>query len=393
MTVRVPIRYTSDGQIRDMTSNEIEALIIRGAWCYMEDPPIRLSVLANQIDFSNADLVHTHGHDYRQDTPSSDTRLGDQRYTTGTAKTDVSSFPSEATTGEPELVVNQWNRINVINSSDTAGTFDDASNSFKRWPCYRTSDNHIQPMSNTDFFDTIIHPILESISGAHPRLFAPGQGPEDLEGVGYKVVGVSGVSGDGGENTAPSLPGYSLAPGTSAPIFRDTFADQTKYTDGTAAGTIGTANTTQDYFEYVSYWLLRKPYNGASKPAVGDGGTAFPVVMTDDNNLQEMSTDGINTGSSRTNFDRMLNYALTYWVDNGGVGKRLRYEMADGATTTHSILGAIMLDQSSGTVSSGGPAGVVNTLKVNENDYRAQEFPVGTVQTQKSYALVIRSDY
>ena len=392
MTVRVPIRYTSDGHIRDMTSNEIEALIIRGAWCYMEDPPIHLEIGSGQI-LATGSVVHTHGHDYRQDTPSVDTRLGDQRYTTGTAKTNASNFPAETTTGEPEFVSTGWNKIKVNEEADTPGTYSDGDNNERLWPCYRTSDNHIQPMSNTDFFDTIIHPILESISGAHPRLFAPGQGPEDLEGVGYKVIGISGVSGDGNENSAPNLPGYNLAPGSSDPIFRDTFADQTKYTDGTAAGTIGTTDTTQDYFEYVNYWLLRKPYNGSSKPAVGDSGTAFPVVMTDDNHLQEMSTDGISTGSYRTNFDRMLNYALTYWVNNGPAGKRLRYEYDDGATTTHNILGAIMLDQTSASVSGGGPAGVVNTFKAGEDDYRAQEFPIGTVSTAKSYALIIRSNY
>ena len=389
MTVRVPIRYTSDGHIRDMTQAEIDALIIRGAWCYMEDPPIRLQVGSGSAVFPP---VHTHGHDHRQDTPSASNRLGDQRYRTGTAKTDVSNYPAESVTGEPELVVNQYNRIAVQEEADTPGTYSDGDNNERLWPCYRTSDNHIQPMSDTDFFDTIIHPILQYISGDSP-LLGPGVDAEDLEGVGYKVVGKSGVSGDGGENTAPTVTGYNLVPTTSNPIFIDTFADQTKYTDGTAQGTIGTQDTTQDYYEYVSYWLFVKPYNGASKPDVGDSGTAFPVVMTDDNHLQEMSTDGISTGNRRTNFDRMMNYALTYWVNNGGAGKRLRYEYDDGATTTHTVLGATMLDQTSGDPSTGGPAGTHTTRFVNGDDYRAQEFPVGSITTAKSYALIIRSDY
>lgn len=163
------------------------------------------------------------------------------------------------------------------------------------------------------------------------------------------------------------------------PFYRDWFADQTAYTDGTATATIGTSGTTQNYYEYVEYWLFQKNHPG-TYDSFADGGAAIPLHMTPgsnvaDHNLQEKDVDD-------------LTAIMKYYANgDGGTGtRRLTYQIVDATTTSLDILGTIM---NNSTTNSTGQAGTKYNRFVNTDDYRSQEFPVGTIITKAQYALVL----
>jgi len=366
MATRTPLRMWN-GNIREMTSSEINSVIARMASKYHYDASILLDVDNGWNKFEYLPTTADYNGEIHID-------FRNEYYTTGTAATNASNYPSETTTGEPVYQNNQyfnnslWPKLEYQNNYGLSGFDTDTDN--KRFPLFYNNGN-LQCMSLTDVLDTFVYPAFEYIAGS------PITPAEDQPGA-YKIIGKSGSSGDGGEGVAPTTPSGFTRIGT-VPIYRDWFADQVRYTDGTATATIGTSGTTQNYYEYVEYWLFRKNHSGTFS-SFADSGTAIPLHMTpganvEDHNLQEKDVD------------ELVKVLKFYAHGEGGTGtRRLTYKIVDAATTSLDILGTIM---NNSTTNSTGQAGTKYNLFVNANDYRAQEFPVGTIVVQDQYALVI----
>jgi hypothetical protein len=377
MAVRTPLRMFQDGnndwQIRQMTQAEIDAIVIRLAESYGSDPSISINYTGN---FAYSDGTGF-GGTYSFNDPSNpggiyDIDPNEKRWRTGTAKTSVSSYPAESITGEPELVTTFWGGLRITDATLDANPLVDTDN--KRFPLYYTASGNLQAMNIADVRDTFIYPAFDYIAGLSSISGAPAA--EDVPGIGYRVVGRSGVKDDGNINVPPTAPtGYTIVY-NSEPIYRDTFSNQTAYTDGTAENTIGTADTTQDYYEYVSYWLFRK--DAATPSAYADSGNAKPIIMKPGTNdiqiIDDVAAD-------------LLKAMKAIAQGDGGTGtRRLIYRVVDATTTSLDIMGSIMNDSE---VDATGQTGVRKTRFVNANDYRAQEFPIGTVSVQRQFALVL----
>ena len=255
--------------------------------------------------------------------------MTDTRLKSGTAATSTTAFPAEAVTGEPQTVTITFDKISQSNASVSTPT--DTNN--KAYPAYWNGTD-IQAMNATDVFDTFIDPAID-----------------------YLVDG-SDRSGTFRIHTSTSLSGHVLA--DAAPVFVDTRANTSLY----LAGNIGTSGTTQDLPQTItSYYLFR-----------GSQGTApsftAPLQIDGSNNLQEYSS---------ATLDSMLLAELRHHTVNT-VGSRIVYNV----NGTGNNKGSSMVN----TILNGG-GGNYNTLFVNNDDYRAQEFPNGTAVTANTYTLRI----
>jgi len=185
MAIRAPLYYDA-GNLREMTSGEVDEIITQAIYQYSIAPSVVLSVV------SSGGTVGS---------------ITDTRQQAGAMSTHNSSFPSEATTNEPSTVTITYDKIQQTLNSGSAPT-----DSGKTWPVYRTAGNDIQAMSLEDVQDTFIHPAID-------KLVAATLGTD--QGGTYHI------------NTATSVAGSTLVDAT--PIYVNTQADTTAYT-GDAAG-------------------------------------------------------------------------------------------------------------------------------------------------------------
>lgn len=377
MAVRTPLRMWN-GNIREMTTQEIDHVVARIASKYHDSPATQL-----YVDAAFSSFQFTAGgfdtNDYPGEIKVTDgaaNGFNNDYYTTGASATSTTSYPSEITTGEPVAKKQQYGNpgtVGVLEYGGSYGLTAPADTDNKKYPLFWNNGN-LQCMTLDDVLDTFIFPAFDYVAGVYPR---PATAAEDQPGA-YKVIGKSGTGGDAGEGVAPTTPSGFTRIGT-VPFYRDWFADQTAYTDGTATATIGTSGTTQNYYEYVEYWLFQKNHPG-TYDSFADGGAAIPLHMTPgsnvaDHNLQEKDVDD-------------LTAIMKYYANgDGGTGtRRLTYQIVDATTTSLDILGTIM---NNSTTNSTGQAGTKYNRFVNTDDYRSQEFPVGTIITKAQYALVL----
>ena len=185
MAIRAPLYYDA-GNLREMTSGEVDEIITQAIYQYSIAPSVVLSVV------SSGGTVGS---------------ITDTRQQAGAMSTHNSSFPSEATTNEPSTVTITYDKIQQTLNSGSAPT-----DSGKTWPVYRTAGNDIQAMSLEDVQDTFIHPAIDKLEAA---TLGTDQGGT------YHI------------NTATSVAGSTLVDAT--PIYVNTQADTTAYT-GDAAG-------------------------------------------------------------------------------------------------------------------------------------------------------------
>tara|TARA_B100000900_G_scaffold266223_1_gene227176 strand:+ start:907 stop:1443 length:537 start_codon:yes stop_codon:yes gene_type:complete len=134
MAVRTPLKNDS-GNVKQMTSAEVNEIIDQTVYQYSLNPSVTLSVVGSG---GNMDAI-------------SDTRLQ-----AGAASTSATSFPSEATTAEPSVVTVNYDRLNKAEASISPTT-----DTGKIWPAYYTSAGHIQAMTITDVRDTFLHPAID----------------------------------------------------------------------------------------------------------------------------------------------------------------------------------------------------------------------------------------
>ena len=258
--------------------------------------------------------------------------INDTRKQAGAQSTSASSFPSEGTTAEPSTVTVSYDKVT---ETRTAGS--PTSDTGKTWPVYYNSSGQIQAMNLTDVKDTFLHPAID--------LLASGS-------TGTQQGGTYHVS------TSASVSGSTEVSGSTTPIFTDTRAD-------TGAYSAGSIPETQDQPTTISNYYLHK-ITGAQISYTE------PYFLDGSNNIKEYTTAA---------FDSLLQEWMQYTAVSSADGYSLSYNI--GTSGSGNTRGSGMVD----TILDG--SGNYQTRFVNADDYRAQEFPNGSVTTAATYYLRI----
>ena len=254
--------------------------------------------------------------------------MTDTRLQAGAVSTDVSSFPSEGTTQEPQTVTVDYDKVSFTNESSSPTT-----DTGKTFPVYLSSGN-IHAMTLADVRDTFLHPAIDLLT---------------LGSTGSSQGGTYTI------HTASALANATLVSAT--PIFVDTKADTSAY----SAGTIGD-HALDNPTTITSYYLHRLDGTTSSYTA--------PLFIRGDNNLQTYPDATFNslmqgwirkTATSSTD-----GYAISYNIGTSGLGN------TRGSGIANTILSG---------------SGDYQTRYVNTDDYRAQEFPDGASTTAATYYL------
>lgn len=312
MAVVRPV-YLNNGNVQQMDDTMFGLLKDVFRYQFFTTSPITLSVVTSGGNLSGL--------------PITDTRMQ-----AGASLSNVSRNPTEAETAEPTQVNVNYSRISQ--TVDTAPSI--TADSGKRYFCYIDNNNNIKAMTYGDMLDTLVRPVIDEL--------VTGSNTADQAGT-YFIDTSSTATG----NT-------SLV--SSTPVFVDTRADLAAYT-ASGIGEVLDQPTTIN-----SYYLKR---NTMSSPSL----SVLPLILRNDNNIQEFVSSTINTIAS----ELMRNEV----IDSTG-GYKIRYNINGTGTNK----GSGMID----TRLTGG-SGNYQTRYVNTNDYRAQEFPNGTPTTIATYYLRI----
>lgn len=251
--------------------------------------------------------------------------MTDTRRTAGAYSTDGFAFPAETTTAEPGTASVTEDHI----GETVTNTDEPADTNNKAFPVFNNSGN-IQAMTATDIYDTFIYDAIDTIQGTVGQ---PGT---------YYI------------HTASTLSGYSAVSGT--PVFVDTRANTAAYTASGIPETLDQPTT------ITNYYLLKA--DNISAPSM-----SIPFQIDGSNNLQQYTQ-----GDFDTLFQNFMRHAAAEVV-----GTRLRYNINGSGTTQGTSMVDTRLDGS----------GNYQTLFVNSQDYRAQEFPNGSPQTISTYTLKV----
>ena len=258
--------------------------------------------------------------------------INDTRKSAGAQSTSASSFPSEGTTQEPQTVTVTYDKVS---ETRTAGS--PTADTGTTWPVYYNGSGQIQAMSLTDVKDTFLHPAID--------LLASGS-------TGTQQGGTYHVS------TSTSVSGSTEVSGSSTAIFTDTRAD-------TGAYSAGSIPETQDQPTTITNYYLHK--------ITGSQITyTEPYFLDGSNNIKEFTTAA---------FDSLLQEWMQYTAVSSGDGYSLSYNI--GSSGSGNTRGSGMAD----TILNG--SGNYQTRQVNNDDYRAQEFPNGSATTAATYYLRI----
>ena len=254
--------------------------------------------------------------------------ISDTRLQAGDSITRTDRFANEGETDEPSTVTVNNNRI--IQAATNPSTTTDSG---KTWPIYRDNNGNIHAMSLTDVKDTFLHPAIDLLT---------------LGTLTTKQGGTYHI------NSASNVSGSTLVSGT--PVFVDTRADTSAYTAGGIGETLDQPTT------ITNYYLHR--VDGTNS------GYTNPLYITSGDDLQEYTDAG---------FDVLLQQ----WV------KSVAAVSSEGYKLTYNIGGAGQSRGSGMADTKLNGTGNYQTLYVNTDDYRAQEFPNGSPTTENTYFLNI----
>ena len=254
--------------------------------------------------------------------------ISDTRLQAGDSITRTDRFANEGETDEPSTVTVNYNRI--IQAASNPSTTTDSG---KTWPIYRDNNGNIHAMSLTDVKDTFLHPAIDLLT---------------LGTLTTKQGGTYHI------NSASNGSGSTLVSGT--PVFVDTRADTAQYTAGGIGETLDQPTT------ITNYYLHR--IDGVNS------GYTNPMFITAGNDLQEYTDAG---------FDVLLQQWIKSLAAVSSEGYRISYNINGAGVSRGSGMADTKLNG----------AGNYQTLYVNTDDYRAQEFPNGSPTTENTYFLNI----
>lgn len=307
MAIRSPLKNDS-GNIKEMSSAEVTQIVNQVVYQYSLNPSVSLSVISSGGNLGS---------------------ITDTRLQAGAMATNVSAYPSEATTDEPSVVTVTYDKVNQLTDS-VSPTADTGTT----WPVFYNSGN-IQAMSLQDVKDTFLHPAIDLLVAANTT---------SSQGGTYHISSASSVGG----STAVS----------GTPIFLDTRADTSQYTAGGIGETLDQPTT------ITNYYLHR--LNGSDNSYIN------PFYINAGNNLQEFAP---------TTFKSLLQGWIRRTAVDSADGYKIRYNL--GSSGSGNTRGSGMGDtRLNGT-------GNYQTRFVNADDYRAQEFPDGTPTSINTYYLRI----
>ena len=258
--------------------------------------------------------------------------ITDTRKQAGSQSTSTTSFPSEGTTAEPSTVTVTYDKISSSNASVTP-----TSDTGKTWPVYYNASGQIQAMTLADVKDTFLHPAIDLLTSGSLTTSQAGT---------YHI------------STSASVAGSTEVSGASTAIFSDTRADTGAYSAGSIPETLDQPTTV------TNYYLHRIDGSSATYTE--------PFFLDGSNNVKEYTTAA---------FDSLLQEWVRYTAASSADGYAISYTL--GTTATGNTRGSGIAD----TILNG--SGNYQTRFVNNDDYRAQEFPDGSAVTANTYYLRI----
>jgi len=298
--------YNDGGNLREMSLAQVGQLQQRAVYVYGSNPSALLTVVGSSGSLAS---------------------MQDTRMQAGASTTDVTNFDTQGETPNVSQVTPiVYDKINQANSSVSTPT--DTNN--KLYPIYYDGSGTIQAMSATDVFDTIINAAIGTLVDGNDR------------GGTFRIFNATSLS----LNTLIS----------STPVFTDTIANVSAYTQG-GIGETQDQPTTQE-----NYYLFQTNQTAAT-------GFQSPMQITSGNDLQIYTN---------ANLDAMLLAEMRHHTVNT-VGSRITYSINGSGANR----GTGMVDQ---RLDGGGN---YQTRFVGADDYRTQEFPNGTAQTVTTYFLKI----
>ena len=309
MAIRAPLYYSA-GNLKEMTSAEVNEIISQTIYQYSLAPSVSLSVVSSGGSIGS---------------------ITDTRQQAGIHSTDASSFPTEATTAEPSTVTVTYDKINLTRNPGGA-----PSDTGKTWPCFRTPASNIQAMSLQDVKDTFLHPAID-------LLVSSSLGTD--QGGTYHI------------NTSNSIAGSTLVDAT--PIFVNTQADTSAY----SAGTIGDHDL--DNPTTIQNYYLHQLDGANNTPKT-------PLYVTAANDLREYVIADFNTlignALKHTAGSSADGYKITYSYSTGtnrGSGMADTILTGTGDYKTHQVDG----DDYRAQEFTNGSANTANTwfLKINKS--------------------------
>ena len=258
--------------------------------------------------------------------------ISDTRLQAGAASTSTTGFPSEATTAEPSVVTVNYSKINqsLAGTSLTADTG-------KLYPVYLDGSNNMVAMTLQDMKDTFIHPAIDLLTSGSTTTSQAGT---------YYISSTASVSG------ATEVSGISTA------VFSNTEADTSQYTAAGIGETLDQPQTLQNF--YLQRITRTNPTY------------TLPMYIRNDDNIQVYPT---------SDFETMIKNLIDYTAESSADGYSISYNL--GTSGSGNTRGSGMTD----TRLNG--SGNYQTLFVNADDYRAQEFPNGTSVAVNTYYLRI----
>ena len=333
MALRALIENGSEG-IRDTTSAEHNAMLGRISFLYQQNPPVELSVVSSNGNIS---------------TNMTDTRMksGTAHRDTSLSWPDVTSFPSEGTTGEPELVTGvTYDKIEQTVSTPTPFTNSDYQ-SLNIKPVWLEADGVLREMDYNKVLTYFIDPIASAmVAASETASFAGGS---------YYISTTSSISGSTNLGT----------------VFEDTKANLAGYHDYNIGDGVTAGQIYQDVFTTTPYYLQRVD------SAISSQGTGYrtPLVIdyTANSHNQPSGLRHMTYAEFDSLFEPLVQYAL-----HSLTGYRLRYNINGAGTTQGTVIANTQLI---------GGSGNYTTYKATSNDYRAQEFPDGTLVAVNTFEL------
>lgn len=306
MATRNPLVYSS-GNLVEMTSAQIDAVVDNIVYQYSQSPSVTLTVVGSSGSLG---------------------AISDTRLQAGSISNSSSSFPGQGTTQDPQTVTTNYDKV-----SQTVASVSPTSDTGTTWPVYYTSGGEVQAMPIADIKDTFLHPAIDLLTASTTTT---------------QQGGTYFVSSNASESGATEVSG------SSTPIFVDTRANTGAY----AAGSIGD-HAQDNPTTITSYYLHR--VNGAT--------SSYDNLLNIDgsNHLQQ-------TGAS---FDTLCQEWIRQTASASTDGYTIRYNFNGSGTTRGSGMANTILDGTN-----------YQTRQVGD-DYRAQEFPAGSVTTAATHTLKI----
>ena len=319
MAVVKPLFINSDNNLQEMTDAQVLLHKQKAIYQYSLDPSALLTVVSN----SGANMA----------------AITDTRLRSGVSVVSVSADPSASTSAPSATTDVSFDKINFAYDTSSGQTEDSDNRAF---PIYRNSDGDIRAMSLDDMKDTFLHPAIDLMVVA------------DTDNDDPNVAGTYRI------HTVSSLTDFTEVSGANTAIFTDTTST------GFAAGSIGTAGTTQtgSSSSVQSFFLLRR--NGTDV----DTNSIKLAQINSDGDIQEYSDGGT----------ELLGNWLKFTAGQSGDGYKITY--AIGASVSGTQRGSAITNKQLGST-------VTSTTLVDANDYRAQQFPSGSATVTNTYLFKI----